>query len=560
MKAGIVINGLQEEPLRRHLVLHTSKLDTYEKLRLEVTGIARAKVMSVNPVPMDVDALRFKGKGKGKTKDHKEKGKANKEKRAHSKSPDPKDVECYYCGKKVHKKSDCAQRTADLEKAKSKGRPAVPPQAVHAVHEVGCSSSSTGGEVRSASGSAGISVVRTAPDEVSYIWVLSAASMRKAADGSPVEHYGSKDVFSMVNNEAKKVRFEVTSVKAPILSLAALEDAGWRLGHQGDRLVLRRGDLSLQVDRVDNVYWLFGLEGLGRVKPDPVADRVCGVEEIELERQQVRRPELLPEEHHTHPKSKQLPKEPSTEERRAHELAHLPARSWCETCVKSSGLEDPHRRRRGGRDLPELQVDYMFMGRRGEKELICALHAIDTEFLARTVIRADKGPIDFVIRGILEFLGEIGRKRIVIRSDNEQAVKALVQAVALHREDEAVIEEISVKSSQSIGCNEHDHFLVGGMAGHSGSTWRSVLVTTFLCCMRCTRGYSGTVAGLSTVSVSAGTATQPSRGIRAESTMARCAISLNSFCSRFRLRRRQIWMTVSVLASGLGRPRGVMIT
>ena len=97
-------------------------------------------------------------------------------------------------------------------------------------------------------------------------------------------------------------------------------------------------------------------------------------------------------------------------------------------------------------------------------DLICALHAIDTEFLARVVIRADKGPIDFVISGILEFLGEIGRKRIVIRSDNELAVKALVQAVALHREDETVFEKIPVKSSQSIGSNEHDHFFVCGMA------------------------------------------------------------------------------------------------
>ena len=52
----------------------------------------------------------------------------------------------------------------------------------------------------------------------------------------------------------------------------------------------------------------------------------------------------------------------------------------------------------------------------------------------------------------------------MVRSDNEPAVKALVQAAALHREDETVIEEIPVKSSQSTGCNEHDHFLVGGMA------------------------------------------------------------------------------------------------
>ena len=35
----------------------------------------------------------------------------------------------------------------------------------------------------------------------------------QAADGSPVEHYGSKDVFYMVGNEAMKVRFEVTSAR-----------------------------------------------------------------------------------------------------------------------------------------------------------------------------------------------------------------------------------------------------------------------------------------------------------------------------------------------------------
>ena len=73
------------------------------------------------------------------------------------------------------------------------------------------------------------------------------------------------------------------------------------------------------------------------------------------------------------------------------------------------------------RDMPEIQVDHMFVGRWGQKELICALHTIDTEFSARVVIRADKGPIDFIISGILEFLGEIDSKRIVIRSDNEPA-------------------------------------------------------------------------------------------------------------------------------------------
>ena len=73
-----------------------------------------------------------------------------------------------------------------------------------------------------------------------------------------------------------KMHFEVAFVKGPIVSLAALEVAGWRLSHQGDFMGLRRGDLLLRVDRVDNVYWLFGLEGLDKYRCDLVTDRICG--------------------------------------------------------------------------------------------------------------------------------------------------------------------------------------------------------------------------------------------------------------------------------------------
>ena len=186
-KAGMIINGLQEEPLRRHMVLHTSRLDTYEKLRLEVTEIARAKVMTVNLVPMEVDAL-LQGQG--------EQGEGC----PGHKSPDAKEMERYNCDKQGHKKSDCLRRKADLEKAKAEGRPAVPPQSVHAItHEVGYPSSSSAGDE---GGSAGISVTRTAPGELAYIWVLSAASMRNkhypngimldsgaAVNVCPVDHF-----------------------------------------------------------------------------------------------------------------------------------------------------------------------------------------------------------------------------------------------------------------------------------------------------------------------------------------------------------------------------------
>ena len=115
-----------------------------------------------------------------------------------------------------------------------------------------------------------------------------------------------------------------------------------------------------------------------------------------------------------------------------------------------------------------------------------------------------------------------------------------------------------MKSSQSIGCNEHDHFVVGGMARalridmdkrfgdkfavpHAVYSWilrhSGWFLNPFLCRQRWLQ--------------------QPSKDTRAESTMTRCAISLNAFCSRFSLWRRQSRMTSSVLAFGLGEdPEG----
>ena len=79
----------------------------------------------------------------------------------------------------------------------------------------------------------------------------------------------------------------------------------------------------------------------------------------------------------------------------------------------------------------------------------------------------------------------------MIRSDNEQAVQALVQAVALHREDETVIEgdsrevvtEHRVQRTRSLFRRR----LGEGTLDRHGDGY-----------MRCTRGYSGTVGGFST--------------------------------------------------------------
>ena len=43
------------------------------------------------------------------------------------------------------------------------------------------------------------------------------------------------------------------------------------------------------------------------------------------------------------PKKVLDPREPSAEERKEHELTHLPFRSWCRHCVRGRGEEEPCR-------------------------------------------------------------------------------------------------------------------------------------------------------------------------------------------------------------------------
>ena len=81
--------------------------------------------------------------------------------------------------------------------------------------------------------------------------------------------------------------------------------------------------------------------------------------------------------------------------------------------------------------------------------------------LGRMVAVCNKGVVDYVVKAILEFLREMGRNRVVIRSDNEPAVRALVDEVCKNREEETLIEEIHPGNSQTIGTVEHGNFQVG---------------------------------------------------------------------------------------------------
>ena len=73
------------------------------------------------------------------------------------------------------------------------------------------------------------------------------------------------------------------------------------------------------------------------------------------------------------------PKLPSAEEVETHNLTHLPYRSWCPHCVRGKGKTMDHRRAGRGKTIPELHVDYCFMGSKGDAATRCIVVAKDYE-------------------------------------------------------------------------------------------------------------------------------------------------------------------------------------
>ena len=124
LKVALVQKGITDDALKTHLVLHASRLSTFQLLREEVRSVLITRqALGQGPTPMDIGALDVKGKGKAKGKGkgkNKDKGKANDK-------PDAV-MTCNYCGKVGHRKADCWGWQA-AQKEKEKEKPATKKEA-----------------------------------------------------------------------------------------------------------------------------------------------------------------------------------------------------------------------------------------------------------------------------------------------------------------------------------------------------------------------------------------------------------------------------------------------
>ena len=136
-----------------------------------------------------------------------------------------------------------------------------------------------------------------------------------AAHTIKLKHYGTRVVGGWTRDVngteiPLKIRFNVFDVRSPLLSTSKLRKHGYSvLVNQQQTIQKKRHN-----DRVD--------------RPGEVNEKMCApFEEIDEE---ARRATPM-----------YVPRRSSDTERRAHEIHHMPHRSWCEYCVRGRGKESP---------------------------------------------------------------------------------------------------------------------------------------------------------------------------------------------------------------------------
>ena len=158
-----------------------------------------------------------------------------------------------------------------------------------------------------------------------------------------------------------------------------------------------------------------------------------------------------------------LPKKraPTQVEVDEHNVAHLPCRSWCTHCVHGRGEAHPHHESGDEeRDVPELHMDYCFMGKVDEKaQPILVVKERDKRMMCSMLVGEEGGVDEHVVKRITAFIEELGHEsaKIVLKSDQESSVRSVIDPVIRARKDAPSMPEyFPVRFSRSNGIIERD--------------------------------------------------------------------------------------------------------
>ena len=151
------------------------------------------------------------------------------------------------------------------------------------------------------------------------------------------------------------------------------------------------------------------------------------------------------------------PRMPTVKEVEEHNRTHLPYRNWCPHCVRAKGKDLDHRKdTRGERGLPEFSFDYCFPGNKVAYKLTVLVGRERVTGMTMAAVLPSKGSTGkFAADRAMEFITECGNESgdIIIKTDQEAAIKYLVKALVTERGDEkgsrTIVEETPVGSKGS---------------------------------------------------------------------------------------------------------------
>ena len=148
------------------------------------------------------------------------------------------------------------------------------------------------------------------------------------------------------------------------------------------------------------------------------------------------------------------PKLPSQAEIDFHMMTHLPYRNWCEHCVKGRAKEMSHQTiaKKDKPETIEFHMDFYFPGEEdGTGALtILVIRERQTRMTMASAVPS-KSMGNFIVRRGISFMKELGCSdgTIIMKSDQEPAMKAIIEGMVKFRASEGISLEIVDKGIES---------------------------------------------------------------------------------------------------------------
>ena len=124
------------------------------------------------------------------------------------------------------------------------------------------------------------------------------------------------------------------------------------------------------------------------------------------------------------------------EERRRHEIDHLPFAGWCRACVAGRGKADQHFGKDHDEDaVARVSCDYCFMGEKVEDEklsdkcLPILVHKFHQDRWVTSHVVPRKGADEWAVTVASADLEQSGLSKFIYKSDGEHAIKSLKREV-----------------------------------------------------------------------------------------------------------------------------------